>query len=76
MTALKTYYQRKAETQQREVEATTLRADSKTLEMVMTAVQASSRVGCIARPMLLAGATASAVLAAIDEEMPDVAELA
>lgn len=68
MTALKTYYQRKADKQQREWEAAALRADTTALETVLKAVQASPRAGCIARPMLLAGSAASAVLAALNSD--------
>lgn len=69
MTALKTYYQRKADKQQCEWEATALRADSAALEIVLKTVQASSRAGSIAGPMLLAGSAATAVLAALNKEI-------
>ena len=65
LTALKTYYQRKAEKQQREAEAAMLRADSRALQALLEKVQSCPRAGALARPMLLAGAAAVDILASI-----------
>ena len=64
--ALSSYYQRKAQRQQLELEAAALRADLAALKTVLGRLQSDTSLGAIVRPLLLTGAAAVDMIATLD----------
>jgi len=64
--ALSSYYQRKAQRQQLELEATGLRADMAALQTVLCRLESNAALGTTVRPLLQAGVAAADILSQLD----------
>jgi len=64
--ALLSYYQRKAQRQQLELEAAGLRADMAALQTVLLRLESNPEIGATVRPMLQTGVAAADILSQLD----------